>query len=131
MAVLDVSLLKGAWLTLASSLLAGCSQPVPDVSKLDGCYYGPGPQQLFEVHGNKLIAPAVTSTVALTSKSWGSSVITFSPGISLTVDAQKSSIVVQGDQKRGLAYLRGQTRYILLSNGLFAVELKARDCHLR
>ena len=109
-------------------MLAGCSKPIPDVSKLDGCYYGPGPRPLFEIRGSKLLAPAVTSDIALVASTSDSSEISFSPGIALSSDAHKSGIIVQGDEKGGLAYQRGRTRYILLDSGVSAIEVEGREC---
>jgi len=107
-----------------------CSQPIQRIGDLDGCYFAKGPNPIFEVRDAKLISSDVTSIVAIRSSTSDSSVISFSPGIRVTENAQKSMIVVRGSEVSGLAFQRGKERHILLGGSGFPVELEQRDCTL-
>jgi len=113
---------------LGALVVTGCSKPVPTVADLNGCYFAKGPNRVFEIRDAKLLAPQVASKVAISSNTSDSSVISFSPGIRVTENEHKSMVVVQGLEISGLALQRGRSRYILMANGAFPVELEQRDC---
>ena len=101
------------------------------MADLNGCYFAKGPNALFEIRSGKLLSPEVTSSVFIASTSSDSSVLSFSPGIRPTENSHKEMMVVQGSEVSGLAFKRGDGRYILLAGEGFPLQLEQRECRQR
>jgi hypothetical protein len=109
--------------------VTSCNKPISRIAELEGCYFaGSSQTPAFEIRGAELRSPQTRSTLSISASHSDSTVLNFSPGIRVTDDERKSTVIVAGDEIAGLAFERGSNRYILLAGGGFPAKFEQRDC---
>jgi hypothetical protein len=110
-------------------MMAACSKPISNTAALNGCYFaGTSSTPAFEIQQANLRSPQTHSTISISSSDSESTKLRLSPGMRVTDDVHKSTILVGGDEAAARAYQKGTKTYIQFPGGGFPVTFDQRDC---
>jgi hypothetical protein len=113
-------------------LTAACHKPISALNELDGCYVtGMSLTPAFEIRQAELTSPQTRSILSISTNRPDATVLHFSPGVRITDDVHKSTIVVSGDEVAAIAFREGERRSILFAGDGFPVKFERRDCSSR
>lgn len=111
---------------VAWEVLPMSKKPVDRLQSLNGCYEGQGLPDFMRprVHWAFRVADGVIfdrsgkaiSKIQLRNGTSEATIVTFTPGILISVDEHKASMVYPGDTVAGQAYLSGSRAKIALAN---------------
>lgn len=100
-------------LLMLTACLAGCQRPAQNLDDLNGCYEAvglpdfmrPSIHWVLRMEAGKVVdrSGKIVSVVTLRDRLPKSTKLGFQPGINLTVDAHKMSVVTQGNITSGWA----------------------------
>lgn len=107
--------------------LAGCHEPLTSLDDANGCYYENGPSWLFRLDGNRVIDPG-KNLIATASLAEGK--LTLIPGIRITDDVHKATMVVSGtDIGRLVAWRQGAAVHLVGFDTIGAEKFDRRPCN--
>jgi hypothetical protein len=113
----------------AAMTVTACNRPISKTAELDGCgFAGANPNPAFEIRDAKLTSPFARSTIALSSIKSGTRALRLSPGVRVTDDDHKSTILVAGDETTAIAFQSGRTKYIIFGGNSFPATFELRGC---